>query len=994
MTTRINACIRFLRAMVWRWVACVAVGLLPVAALAIEFNSTGGTTAANGLRVVIDPNTQIQVRRLNNSGQVYEPNSLPPSANLDNGVYLRANGQLYGPSHFRLAARTSYNTQTISATTPANPAVSGVQQTATSTLAVTNGPQVSIVWKYTTPLDFLIAEVQVVIPSGFAVSAANPVRYSHAFDTFLGGSDQGCGVTFVDTNGKRVIGTYPPPLGVCTSTTTIPAGVTIVESFRERSGLAFSAYCANDWNSFWDANDTCSVNKAAAMNNLVSNTLRDTGIGVQYQFIAPGTYTFSYDFVVGSPTVPPYDHLEIRHDGMGTLCPEPVQVLACLVSTLPCPAASIVSTGTLTGQVTTTPAVPAVSKTPSTFTVGSGNSIQTVTLQASGSGGVVLGSTGLSTIPLNGTRCFNTMTGTESCALVFAGTPCVGGYDCLETGAVYNNVIAAGTGRNPLNTKLSGTAFNLDVMAVLADGTPALTYTATSGVTVELFNVPTTVPASCSAYTGPIASRNITFATADLGRKALPTPITMPTAHRNVICRVTDTNVTPTLYACSSDRFAIRPQSLDITTASQTNTGLTGTPKAVAGSNFDLSASSGVTGGYTGTPAIDQTKVVDHNNATIQAGTLTGAFGAATGVAATGSSFRYTDVGNIQFQANAVVDTVFAAIDDAAGDCVAGSSSNTLAGGKYGCIIGSNASARMGRWYPSHYSFSGSLTPACMAGSFTYMDQDALAVNLVVKAHASTGGTASATDPVVSRLVSGFTGRASVTFSGDNASSPVAITRLVNPAFPVMPSNTLWNQGQVSIADSFAFSKLTTPDGPYDSFRIQAAVTDADGSTLIGPTTATGTTRIRYGQLRVGNAYGSELLPLPIPVEARYWNGSAYVLNTLDSCTAFAASAIQMGSYTENLNNCETQLSPTSSQTLAAGRLSSLQLSKPGKGNSGSVLLTLNVAATPVASATTCVSATATPATAANMPWFGTNPAARATFGKYRSPLIYLRENY
>ena len=996
MTTRIKTCFRFLRARVLRWVACVAMGLLPVAALAIELNSTGGTNAANGLRIVIDPNTQIQVRRLNNSGQVYASNALPPSTNLDNGVYLRANGQLYGPTHFRLgtAARLSYNTQTISATTPANPAVSGVQQTATSTLAVTNGPQVSIVWKYTTPLDFLIAEVTVVIPSGFAVSSANPVRYSHAFDTFLGGSDQGCGVSFVDSNGKRVVGTYPPPAGVCTSTTSIPANVSIVESFRERSGLGFSAYCANDWDTFWDANDTCSVNKATAMNNLVSNTLRDTGIGVQYQFIAPGTYTFSYDFVVGSPTVPPYDHLEIRHDGLGTLCPEPVQVLACLVSTLPCPAASIVSTGNLTGQVTTTPVVPTVSKTPSTFTLGSGNSIQTVTLQASAGGAVVLGSTGLSTTPLNGTRCFNTMTGTESCALAFLGTPCVGGYDCLETGAVYNNVIATSTGRNPLNTKLSGTAFNFDVMALLADGTPALTYTATSGVTVELFNEPTTPPASCSAYTSPIASRNMTFATTDLGRKALPTSINMPTAHRNVICRVTDTNVTPTLYACSSDRFAIRPQSLAVTTASQTNTGLTGTPRAVAGSNFDLSVSSGVTSGYTGTPAIDQTKVVDHNNATIQAGTLTGAFGAATGVSATSSSFRYTDVGNIQFQADAVVDTAFSAIDDADGDCVAGSSSNTLTGGRYGCNIGSNASAKFGRWYPSHYSFSGSLTPACTVGGFTYMGQDALAVNLVVKAHATTGGTASATDPVVSRLVSGFTGRASVTFSGDNASSPVAITRLVNPGFPVMPSNTLWNQGQVSIADTFAFSKLTDPDGPYDSFRIQAAVTDADGSTLIGPTTATGTTRIRYGQLRLGNAYGSELLPLPIPVEARYWNGSAYVLNTLDSCTAFAASAIQMGSYTENLNNCETQLSPTSSQTLAAGRLSSLQLSKPGKGNSGSVLLTLNVSATPVASATTCVSVTATPATAANMPWFGTNPAARATFGKYRSPLIYLRENY
>ena len=92
MTTRIKTCFRFLRARVLRWVACVALGLLPVAALAIELNSTGGTNAANGLRIVIDPNTQIQVRRLNNSGQVYAPNVLPPNNNLDNGVYLRANG--------------------------------------------------------------------------------------------------------------------------------------------------------------------------------------------------------------------------------------------------------------------------------------------------------------------------------------------------------------------------------------------------------------------------------------------------------------------------------------------------------------------------------------------------------------------------------------------------------------------------------------------------------------------------------------------------------------------------------------------------------------------------------------------------------------------------------------------------------------------------------------------------------------------------------------
>ena len=51
------------------------------------------------------------------------------------------------------------------------------------------------------------------------------------------------------------------------------------------------------------------------MSNTITTTLQDTGIGISYDFTAPGTYTFSYDFVIGSTTVPPYDHIEIRHDG-------------------------------------------------------------------------------------------------------------------------------------------------------------------------------------------------------------------------------------------------------------------------------------------------------------------------------------------------------------------------------------------------------------------------------------------------------------------------------------------------------------------------------------------------------------------------------------------------------------------------------------------------------------------------------------------------------
>ena len=63
-----------------------------------EFNSSGGTGSTDGLRIYINENTQIQVRR-SGSGQVYHPSRTPPHSNLDNGIYLRANGLLYRPTH-------------------------------------------------------------------------------------------------------------------------------------------------------------------------------------------------------------------------------------------------------------------------------------------------------------------------------------------------------------------------------------------------------------------------------------------------------------------------------------------------------------------------------------------------------------------------------------------------------------------------------------------------------------------------------------------------------------------------------------------------------------------------------------------------------------------------------------------------------------------------------------------------------------------------------
>ena len=119
----------FVRLAALSWMLSVC-GMNAVYAAVTEFNSTGGTTATNGLHFYIEDTTKIQVRRLNNTGQVYEPSTLPPSTNLDNGIFLRANGLIYGPDH-NVATFTPtggmYSSYAITAASPANPSSSGIQ---------------------------------------------------------------------------------------------------------------------------------------------------------------------------------------------------------------------------------------------------------------------------------------------------------------------------------------------------------------------------------------------------------------------------------------------------------------------------------------------------------------------------------------------------------------------------------------------------------------------------------------------------------------------------------------------------------------------------------------------------------------------------------------------------------------------------------------------------------------------------------------------------
>jgi len=522
----------------------------------------------------------------------------------------------------------------------------------------------------------------------------------------------------------------------------------------------------------------------------------------------------------------------------------------------------------------------------------------------------------------------------------------------------------AGSVTGVIYTKLAATAFNLDVVALKTG--PAVETGFIGDLKVEL--VDASGGAVCGARPVIGSAQTLTFAAADAGRKSAA--FTENNTWQNVTARMSyPATGAPTTVACSTDAFAIRPQTFIV------SANLGGAALA-AGLNFSMTAASGYNN-YTGTPVLDTALMRDHNNAAI--GTLTGSFPAAVSGDSAGSTFQYHDVGTISLLADAVSDGNFTGVDQP-NDCVIGSTSNTQVGGKYGCKIGSTTAGPFGRFYPHHFTYTAALSPACVAGGFTYMDQPNLGINLTLSAK-------SLNETTTTRYTVGYSTLGTLDITGDNAGTAVAVSRL-SPALPAFA----WNNGSyTTVNPNSAFSKNPSPDGPYNSFALLASVIDPDGAALLG-TNSSNTTRVRYGRLRLQNTHGSEQLILPLPLLAQYWSNGSWITNTLDSCTSFPASGIRMDGYTQNLAACETVLSPNAALTLAAGVAAGLRLSAPGAANNGSVDLTVN---TNGAAGNTCIAAVPSAAANANIPWLSSN-TARATFGVYKgaNEFIYLREVY
>jgi hypothetical protein len=575
-----------------------------------------------------------------------------------------------------------------------------------------------------------------------------------------------------------------------------------------------------------------------------------------------------------------------------------------------------------------------------------------------------------------------------------------------------------------IRTKLAGDTVSLDVVALNSTRT-AIDTAFTGTVKVEVLDASNNTGGydgnGCRSTWAVIQTlSNPTFAAGDNGRKTIS--FTQANSYKDVRLRISYPTSSPTLIGCSNDNFAIRPSALVNFAVSDGDWQTAGTTRALTSTSFaTLTHKAGrpMSVGATAINATGTTAATNYTGAptqwlsacagaacTANFGTLTLATTFAAGQLTTNVA-SYSDVGAFALQ---LVDSTYASVDvnDTIGDCTAS--------GSYTC----SATIDVGRFVPDNFAVSlNTPTFGSACGSFTYIGQNfnfGTAPVITLTARNSAGSTTTRYAGSWWRITNAtLTGKAYTTASGTLDTSGAPGT---DPVINAAGSGT----GTLTFSSGTGFFfPRTTPVAPFDAeISLAVNVIDADGISYASNPARFGTATagngiafstgkpMRFGRFAIGNANGSQLVPLLVRVEAQYWSGSptnAFITNTLDNCTSVAPANFAMGNYTGNLSGsptCETAIS--GGGTLSSGR-GTLILATPGAANDGSVMLTANLGAT--ASGSTCTTLGGAPvsATTANLPhlqgnWTGgaydANPSARASFGVYKGSeeVIYMRENF
>ncbi len=616
-----------------------------------------------------------------------------------------------------------------------------------------------------------------------------------------------------------------------------------------------------------------------------------------------------------------------------------------------------------------------------------------------------------------------------------------GNFNIFETSGAAEAPTPANSTIGKIVTKVAGANFSLDIASINA-AKSGYGANINSNHTVDILQVVSNNPGTCpmnaatacrtisAACWNPVQTITASFNPGAVNRGTLPN-INISNVYQEVRVRVSG----PLGTGCSTDAFAVRPATITVTpgdndssTAATAPTSPTriGTPltnaNAAAGSGvvhragrpFSILAqpivASGSASNYSGSPTIKAgsvTKVLPASGGTL------GAFSLGTWAANSTAGTRQTDTasyGSVGAFTLQLEDATWAAVDN-----VDGSSATTRTIPQTG-----GTTINVGRFIPDRFGVSMNTPKFLTFGSssacgrqFTYIGQSfwyasTFAPVLTVTAENSAGVTqANYGDATLFHLTGAMVSQA----YSNNAVGPALDTSLIG-SFNVVTNNadgtatiTVSNAG----TEKLLYTRNTTTPANTFTANISLSVTAADTSenaavsgngsiaTSTSPAVFNGGgtgiafdlgAGLRYGRLRLSNALGSELLPLPVPMEAQYWNNTVFATNTLDTCTDLTGN-ITLGNYkrtgADNWTTTVSLGSFTGPSSFSAG-VANLKLTKP----TGAITGRGSVDATVDLSSKTWLQGAWTGLT------YTQNPTSRATFGVYRgaNEFVYIREMY
>ncbi len=213
-------------------------------------------------------------------------------------------------------------------------------------------------------------------------------------------------------------------------------------------------------------------------------------------------------------------------------------------------------------------------------------------------------------------------------------------------------------------------------------------------------------------------------------------------------------------------------------------------------------------------------------------------------------------------------------------------------------------SGTIGRFYPDHFSLISSIVTNSCGATFSYMGQPAIGLNYELKAQNAGGNT-------MGNYNANYGILPTLTYVAENANSgngTLLSSRFTSGAALTVSAGTLQMASNIAM---FSRQPLTfAPEAPYSGLQLGLDITDSfDGRNLQGKNMNAITTGVcsglsctavslgapldmRYGRLRLDDAFGPETHPLKVNFATEYWTGSYFAVNANDSCTQVSRTAI------------------------------------------------------------------------------------------------------